>query len=71
MKKLCAIVHGFLLFFYPLRVYAEKITQAPLPDPKSEEIINYLLGEDMYQGTPRWQGNKLSTKFNYDMKKKK
>ena len=33
--------------------------------------INYLLGEDIYQGTLSWQGNKVSTKFNYDKPKKK
>ena len=37
----------------------------------SEDALNYLLGEDMYQGTLSWQGNKVSTKFNYDKPKKK
>ena len=50
-------------------MYQDKIAEAPLIDPMSEEDINYLLGEDMYQGTLSWQGNKASTKFNYDMKK--
>ena len=44
----------------------EGIVEAP-----SEDALNYLLGEDMYQGTLSWQGNKASTKFNYDMNKDK
>ena len=77
MKKLFALVFGILLFFYPLAVQAkdvepmpqEKIAKAPSINPMSEEAINYLLGENMYQGTLSWQGNKVSTKFNYEMKK--
>ncbi len=49
----------------------EEIVEVPSIYPISEEAINYLMGEDMYQGTLRWQGNKASTKFNYDMKKGK
>ncbi len=37
----------------------------------SEEAITYLLGEYIYQGTLSWQGNKVSTKFNYDNEKGK
>tara|TARA_B100000700_G_scaffold316088_1_gene405050 strand:- start:1018 stop:1161 length:144 start_codon:yes stop_codon:yes gene_type:complete len=37
----------------------------------SEDAINYLLSEDIYQGTLSWQGNKALTKFNYDNSKKK
>ncbi len=44
--------------------------QAPSPTPMSEKTRTYLLGEDMYQGTLSWQGNKVSTKFNYDKPKK-
>ena len=44
---------------------------APSPDQMSDEAIRYLLGEDIYQGTLSWQGNKASAKFNYDMKKEK
>ena len=47
----------------------EEIADAPAPKPMSEEALNYLLSEDIYQGTLSWQGNKASTKFNYDMKK--
>ena len=77
MKKLFALVFGLFLFFFPLAVQAEdvepmpqeEIAEAPSIDPMSEEAINYLLGEDMYQGTLSWQRNKASTKFNYEMKK--
>ena len=77
MKKLIAFVFGLFLFFFPLVVQAEdvepmpqdEIAESPSIDPISEEAINYLLGENMYQGTLSWQGNKASTKFNYDMKK--
>ena len=77
MKKLFTFVFGLLLFLYPLAVQAEdvkpmpqeEIAEAPSIDPMSEEAINYLLGEDMYQGTLSWKGNKVSTKFNYDKKK--
>ncbi len=77
MKKLFAFVLGLLLFLFPFVVQAEdvelipqeEIAEAPSPDQMSDEAINYLLGEDMYQGTLSWQGNKVSTKFNYDMKK--
>ena len=79
MKKLFAFVLGLLLFFCPLAVQAEdvepmpqeEIAEAPSIDPMSEEAINYLLSENMYQGTLSWEGNKVSTKFNYDMKKGK
>ena len=48
----------------------EEIAEAPSPNSMSEEAITYLLGEDIYQGTLSWQGNKASIKFNYDKKKK-
>ena len=69
MKKLFAFVLGLLLFLYPFAVQAEQIPDAHAPKPMSEEALNYLLSEDMYQGTLSWQGNKTSTKFNYDIKK--
>ena len=77
MKKLFSFVLGLLLFFCPLAAQAEDvapmpqegIVEAPSPDPMSDEAIRYLQGEDIYQGTLGWQGNKASTKFNYDMKK--
>ena len=71
MKKLSYCVLGLLLFLCPLAVQTEKIAEAPSIDPMSEEALIYLQGEDMYQGTLSWQGNKVSNKFNYDKKKKK
>ena len=79
MKKLFAFVFGLFLFFFPLAILAgdvepmpqEEIAEAPSIDPMSEEAINYLLSENIYQGTLSWQGNKVSTKFNYDLKKEK
>ena len=69
MKKPFAFVLGLLLFICPFAVQAEQILDAPEPESMSDEAIRYLQGEDMYQGTLSWQGNKTSTKFNYDMKK--
>ena len=79
MKKLLAFVLGLLLFLCPFAVHAEdvelipqeEIAEAPAPESMSDEAIRYLQGEDIYQGTLSWQGNKASTKFNYDMKKEK
>ena len=79
MKNLCSFVLGLLLFLCPLAAQAddvellpqEEVVEAPAPDPMSDEAIRYLHGEDMYQGTLSWQGDKASTKFNYDMKKEK
>ena len=71
MKNLSYFVLGLFLFLCPLAVQAEKIAEAPSIDPMSEEALIYLQGEDMYQGTLSWQGNKVSTKFNYDMRKDK
>ena len=71
MKKIFSLVLGLLLFFCPLAVQAEETAEAPTPEPMSEDALNYLLSEDMYQGTLSWQGNKASTKFNYDNPKKK
>ena len=70
MKKIFSIVLGLLLFLCPFAVKAEEIVEAPAPEPMSEDALNYLLSEDMYQGTLSWQGNKASTKFNYDKPKK-
>ena len=77
MKKLFAFVLGLLLFLLPFAVHSEdveliqqeEIADAPAPKPMSEEALNYLLSEDIYQGTLSWQGNKASTKFNYETKK--
>ena len=41
----------------------------PQAEATSEDALNYLLSEDMCQGTLSLQGNKASIKFNYDMKK--
>ena len=80
MKTLFAFVLSLLLFFCSFAVQAEDIElmpqeeipeAAPSPDPMSDEAIRYLQGEDMYQGTLSWRGNKASAKFNYDMKKEK
>ena len=71
MKKTFAFVLGLLLFICPFAVQAEQIPDAHAPEPMSEEALNYLLSEDMYQGTLSWQGSKASTKFNYDKPKKK
>ena len=78
MKKLFAFVLGLLLLCCPIAVQAEEIepmpqediVEVPAPGPMSEDALNYLLSEDMYQGTLSWQGNKASTKFNYDKPKK-
>ena len=71
MKKLYSFVLGFLLFFWPIAVKAVEIAEAPKPNPMSEEVIRYLQVEEMYQGSLSWQGNKASTKYNYNLKKKK
>ena len=75
MKKIFSLVLGLLLFFCPLAVQAEDVELLPKEEiveaAPSEDALNYLLGEDMYQGTFSWQGNKVSTKFNYDKPKKK
>ena len=79
MKKLFVFVFGLFLFFCPLSVQGEdvepmpqeEIAEEPSLDPMSQEAITYLLGEDIYQGTLSWQGNKASSKFNYEVKKGK
>ncbi len=68
MKKLFPFVLAILLFLCPFAVQA---ADAPAPEPMSEDALNYLLSEDMYQGILSWQGNKASTKFNYYKPKKK
>ena len=74
MKKIFAFVFGLLLFFCSLSVQAEDveiIPQEEIAGATSEDALNYLLSEDMYQGTLSWQGKKASTKFNYEKPKKK
>ena len=67
-KSLIVLLASVLI---PFSVQAEEIADAPSPKPMSEDSLNYLLSEDMYQGSLFWQGNKASTKFNYDKLKKK
>ena len=71
MKRSLSFVLALLLVLYPFAVRAEEMADAPVHEPMSEDALNYLLSEDMYQGTLSWQGNKTSTKFNYDKPKKK
>ena len=75
MKKIFSLVIGLHLFFCPLAVQAEDVELMPQEEiaeaAPSEDALKYLLGEEMYQGTLSWQGNKVSTKFNYDKPKKK
>ena len=51
-------------------IKAEQRADATAPEQMSEDALNYLLSEDIYQGTLSWQGNKASTKFNYYKPKK-
>ena len=72
MKKFFSFVLCLLLFLCPLAAQAEDVEpmlQEEIVETPSEDALNYLLREDMYQGTLSWQGNKASTKFNYDIKK--
>ena len=74
MKNLLALNFGLYLFFCPLAIQAEDVEPMPqeeIVEVPSKDALNYLLSEDMYQGTSSWQGNKASTKFNYDKPKKK
>ena len=74
MKKLISFVLGFLFFLCPFAIQAEVVKPLPqeeIAEATSEDALNYLLSEDMYQGTLSWQGNKSLTKFNYDKPKNK
>jgi len=54
MKKTFTVVLGFLFFLCPLAVQAEDIEPMPheeIADVPSKEALNYLLNEDIYQGT--------------------
>tara|TARA_B100000214_G_scaffold338697_1_gene283998 strand:+ start:309 stop:518 length:210 start_codon:yes stop_codon:yes gene_type:complete len=68
MKKTFSLFLCFLLFFSPLAIQAEDDKQ--ISEVPSKDALNYLLSEDMYQDSLSWQGNKTSTKFNYDKPKK-
>ena len=69
MKKIFSLVLSLLLFYCPIAVQAEQ--EAPATEQMPEDALNYLLSEDIYQGTLSWKGNKVSTKLNYDRPKKK
>ena len=74
MKKLVSFVIGLNLFFCPFAVSAKEVEPMPQEEraeAPSQDALNYLLSEDMYQGTFTWQGNKVSTKFHYDKPKGK
>ena len=74
MKNLFLLGLSLLLFLCPFAVQAkddELMAQEEIVKAPSEDALNYLLSEDMYQGTLSWQGNKASTKYNYDKPKKK
>ena len=72
MKKIFAFVFGLLFFLSSRSVQAEDVELIPqeeIAGATSEDALDYLLGEEINQGTLSWQGNKASTKFNYDIKK--
>ena len=74
MKKLFSFVLGLLLSCCPITVQAEEVELMPqeeIAEAPSDDALRYLLNEDQYQGTLSWQGNRASTKFNYDKPKKK
>ena len=57
MKKLFSFVLGLLLFLCPIAVQAEDVEtmlQEEIVEAPSEDALNYLLSEDMYQGTFSW-----------------
>ncbi|WP_269610698.1 hypothetical protein [Prochlorococcus marinus] len=78
MKKLFALVFGLFLFFSPLAVEAEEVAIIPQVEiaevlalePMTEKQLNDLFGEEMYIGETDWRGNKVSTKRDYNKKKK-
>ena len=51
MKKIFTLLLGLLLFICPFAAQTEQIADANAPEPMSEDALNYLLSEDMYQGT--------------------
>ncbi|MBW3042195.1 hypothetical protein [Prochlorococcus marinus] len=74
MKNFFSFVLCLLLFLFPLAAQAEDVKPMPqeeIVEAPSDDALNYLLSEDIYQGTLSWQGNKASTKFNYHNPKKK
>ena len=79
MKKLFSFVLVLLLFLNPLDVQAEEveimpqeeIAEAPALESITEKQLNDLFGEEMYIGSLDLRGNKVDTKRDYSMKKKK
>ena len=79
MKKLFSFFLSLLLFFIPLTVQAEEveimpqdeISEAPALEPMTEKQLNDLFGEEIYLGETDWRGNKVSTKRDFNIKKKK
>ena len=74
MKKIFSFLLFLFLFFCPHVVQAEDFEPMPqkeIAEVPSRDALNYLVSEDIYQGTSSWQGNKASTKFNYDKPEKK
>tara|TARA_B100000965_G_scaffold329007_1_gene292295 strand:+ start:192 stop:416 length:225 start_codon:yes stop_codon:yes gene_type:complete len=74
MNKIISLIICLLLFSCPIAVQAKDVEPMPnkeIVEEPSEDALNYLLSEDIYQGTLSWQGNKALTKFNYDKPKKK
>ena len=62
------------MFFSPTACQAkdfESLTQEEKVEASPEDALNYLLSEDIYQGTLSWQSNKALSKFNYQKPKKK
>ncbi len=49
MKKLVTFFLGLLLFLCPIAVQSEEMGKVPAPVPMSEDTLNYLLSEDLYQ----------------------
>ena len=74
MNKIISLIICLLLFSCPIAVQSKDVEPIPnkeIVEEPSEDALNYLLSEDIYQGTLSWQGNKALTKFNYDKPKKK
>ena len=78
MKKLFTFAFVLFLFFSPWAVEAEEveimlqeeIAELPALEPMTEKQLNDLFGEEMYIGETDWRGNKVSTKRDYNKKKK-
>ena len=74
MKKCFPFIVLILMFFSPTACQAtdfEPLTQEEKVEAFSEDALNYLLSEDIYQCTLSWQSNIALSKFNYEKPKKK